>query len=140
MPALPVIQKEIVARTRARRASNIAALLLGLAIIGISVTATPFDDSPVSLCPFRAFSGLPCAGCGMTRAFIHLGHGNFRNAAMQNPLSFPVALLLVVHFVRLIILVAIGVEFRLVLPRTWEILLISAGVFAVLITWFSKLT
>jgi hypothetical protein len=140
MPALPLIQKKVVTRTTATQASNIAALLLCLAIISISVTVTPIDDSPVSLCVFRVLTGIPCPGCGMTRAFIYLGHGNFRNAVVHNPLSLPVALLLMAHFVRLTILVTTSVELRLILSRKGEIFLISAGMFAVLITWLSKLT
>jgi len=45
-----------------------------------------------------------------------------------------------VHVVRLTILVTTSVELRLILSRKWEIFLISAGMFAVLSTWLSKLT
>lgn len=44
------------------------------------------DHGPV-LCPWRLTTGLPCAGCGLTRAFVHLSHGDFRQAIAFNLLS-----------------------------------------------------
>lgn len=43
----------------------------------------------VTLCPFRAATGLPCPGCGMTHAFVCLGHGNLPLAWHYNALSIP---------------------------------------------------
>mgnify|MGYP002633433555 CR=1 FL=1 len=39
------------------------------------------------LCLFRLVSGIPCAGCGMTRAFVAIGHGQVDAAMVYNPLS-----------------------------------------------------
>jgi len=36
-------------------------------------------------CPFRALTGLPCATCGMTRAFVRLAHGDFPGAVGASP-------------------------------------------------------
>jgi len=41
-----------------------------------------------TVCPFRNFTGLPCPGCGMTRAFHHLVHLEFAQAASANFLAF----------------------------------------------------
>jgi len=49
----------------------------------------------VPLCPFNALTGLPCPGCGMTRAFLALGRLDFAGAYASNPLSFPLAALMV---------------------------------------------
>lgn len=42
------------------------------------------------LCLFRLVSGVPCAGCGMTRAFVAIANGQVGAAIDYNPLS-PVA-------------------------------------------------
>ena len=46
----------------------------------------PFTSLPVpELCTFRRFTGMDCAGCGMTRCFISLGHGDVAGAWNYNP-------------------------------------------------------
>jgi len=42
----------------------------------------------LSLCQFRAWTGLPCPGCGLTRGFCAIGHGDFGAAWRFNPFSF----------------------------------------------------
>jgi hypothetical protein len=39
------------------------------------------------LCPFRRLTGLPCPGCGMTRAFAHLAKGEWSAAVRDHPLA-----------------------------------------------------
>jgi len=36
-------------------------------------------------CTFRRFTGLPCPGCGMTRSFISIAHGQLADAWRFNP-------------------------------------------------------
>ncbi len=43
--------------------------------------------APVVLCPFRQLTGLPCPGCGMTRALNALAHGQWELAFSFHPLS-----------------------------------------------------
>ena len=47
-------------------------------------------------CPIKALFGLPCPGCGMTRAVLSLLRGDVAGAFWMHPLVFllPVALLL----------------------------------------------
>ncbi len=47
----------------------------------------------VTLCPFKALTGLPCPGCGMTHAFLALGRLDLAGACADNPLVFPLAVL-----------------------------------------------
>jgi hypothetical protein len=44
-------------------------------------------------CPFRALTGIPCPGCGMTRSFLSLFHLDFHDAFLYHPM-FPAFLLL----------------------------------------------
>lgn len=43
----------------------------------------------VSLCPFHFITGIPCPGCGMTRAFLTLGQLKMKEAIALNPFSIP---------------------------------------------------
>lgn len=44
-------------------------------------------------CPFDYFLGIPCLGCGMTRAFLSLIHLDIKNAFYYHPL-FPIIILI----------------------------------------------
>ena len=39
----------------------------------------------IAVCPSKLFYGLPCPGCGTTRATLQLLHGNFFTALRLNP-------------------------------------------------------
>ena len=40
-----------------------------------------------SICPFYNLTGLPCPGCGLTRAFVCLGHGRWLESLHWHPLG-----------------------------------------------------
>lgn len=40
-----------------------------------------------SLCPFHNLSGVPCPGCGLTRSFVCLAHGQIAAAFEFHPLG-----------------------------------------------------
>lgn len=66
-----------------------------------------------SVCPFYALSGLPCPGCGLTRAFVCLGHGQVAQSLHWHPLGFVLyAACLAVWAVR-------GWEWARGTPPTW---------------------
>lgn len=44
-------------------------------------------------CPFRFIAGLSCPGCGMSRSFFSLLHGDIKGAAAYHPLIFIVPVL-----------------------------------------------
>ena len=52
-------------------------------------------DGPV-VCPLHGISGLPCPGCGLTRAFCALAKGDVAGALAFNAFSIPLALLFIV--------------------------------------------
>lgn len=41
-----------------------------------------------TVCPLKAFTGISCPACGLTRATIHLVTGNFKEAMLLNPTVF----------------------------------------------------
>lgn len=63
-------------------------LFVGLTgVFVIAALWSPPDEPQVVLCPFRALTNYPCPGCGMTRAFCALAHGEFWRAIKFNALS-----------------------------------------------------
>jgi hypothetical protein len=46
----------------------------------------PLIDMPLpELCTMRRMTGLSCPGCGLTRSFISLAHGDLRSSWLYNP-------------------------------------------------------
>lgn len=67
-----------------RLPASIAPLAVGaVAVAGCAfVAANNPSQSTLGICPFKQVTGLPCPGCGATRAAYQLMHGNL-NAAIQ---------------------------------------------------------
>jgi Protein of unknown function (DUF2752) len=74
-------------------------VLAGLAII-ISFFYQPEGLPGFTVCWFRALTGLPCPGCGLTRAFCAISHGDFAAAWKYNPfgLAFYLTAILLVFW------------------------------------------
>lgn len=69
-------------------------LLLTPAAVLLATILIPAGwDSPVPLCLVKGLTGLDCPGCGMTRAFLLIGHGRFGEAAALHPGSIPAFLI-----------------------------------------------
>ena len=47
----------------------------------------PSNDPRFAICALRRLTGLPCPGCGMTRAFAHLAKGEWSAAVHDHPLA-----------------------------------------------------
>ena len=45
------------------------------------------DQLPITLCVFKALTGLPCLTCGTTRDLGHLAVGDLSGALWMNPLA-----------------------------------------------------
>ena len=109
----------------------------GVAAIGVAVLLDPadIDDGPV-LCPFRALTGLPCPGCGLTRSWVQLVHGDVAASLAAHPFG-PLLMGLVVA---LVVAVGSAAVRRRPLPdvealvrRPWAVVLVGGWlVFGVL--------
>jgi hypothetical protein len=71
----PTIFTPIVSTILRDRKLNLA--ICGVAFLQLLLT---FFGLPGWQCPFFHAVGLPCPGCGMTRATVFLAHGEFREA------------------------------------------------------------
>jgi len=90
---------------RRRRTSGAEVVAVGgVAAVGASFLFSPdhIEDGPV-LCPFRALTGLPCPGCGLTRSWVYAAHGWWE----QSFSSHPFGMLLVAAVLVLAVVVAV---------------------------------
>ena len=86
---------QFIPKERFKQSFIASSLLVVLAAIGLWVhalteasTAKILTESPL-ICPLKRFTGLKCAFCGMTHAWIALFQGRFAEAWQQNILSIP---------------------------------------------------
>lgn len=78
-----------------------AGIFLSIAILhvtGIS-SADRIGGAIPLFCPFKALTGIPCPGCGMTRAILSITKGDFHRAFGYNPFSFFLLFMVVVSVV-----------------------------------------
>ena len=68
-------------------------LLAPAAVILLAALLPPGWESPVPLCAVKALTGLDCPGCGMTRAFLLVGHARLADATAVHPASLPAFLI-----------------------------------------------
>lgn len=64
----------------------LAVICAGALCASFAVTPTMATDGPV-VCPFRLMTGLPCPGCGLTRGWVFLAHGQVGDAVSANPVA-----------------------------------------------------
>ena len=67
-------------------------LLLLPAVVAAALWLDELALAVPTICPWKLTTGLPCAGCGLTRAFIAMAGGQWREAVAFNPLA-PLVLL-----------------------------------------------
>ena len=85
------------ARSAADASRRVAlAVFLGLTgVFLVSLLFQPPDKDYLPLCMFKALTGLPCPGCGLTHSFCALGKGRFAAAFGYNALGPGIFLLAV---------------------------------------------
>jgi hypothetical protein len=81
---------------RVRRRGLVLGAVCGMVLL-ISVLL-PAAPQGLPLCIFRSNTGIPCPTCGMTRGFIHMGHGRPAQAFRLNILAPALYALTIVIF------------------------------------------
>lgn len=67
-------------------------ILLAFPIVLWVMPSTSFDEGEVILCPSKAFFGIECFGCGLTRGVMHMHHAEVEDAVYFNlgsPFVYP---------------------------------------------------
>ena len=65
----------------------LSAVLLASVLLPLPASNGRIFNMP-SICPFYEMTGLPCPGCGLTRAFVCLGHGRWAEALHWHPIGW----------------------------------------------------
>lgn len=100
-PATPTPHDQSAAAHFSRGDRVVVLFLAAVSLVGLVVARLWSVDSVSSgqpTCLVRIFTGLPCPGCGMTRSWVHLAHGDVATAFEYNlfgPIGMAVAALLV---------------------------------------------
>lgn len=72
--------------------SSLQKRLLRLILFCLGAAAVIFLLTRFYRCPFYTITGIPCPGCGMTRALFAALHMDWRQALRWNPMIYPFAL------------------------------------------------
>lgn len=100
-----------------------------------------YDKIPFHIvCPSRFLTGIPCPGCGMTRAFLALLRGDFAAAAHRNILAFPLFAFLAVAPVWMLADAVAGKRtLHQALTHTWSLKPLIAILLAIVACWLWNL-
>ncbi len=85
-PSAEVIHLKEVLRGAAREGGTEIILLALVTLAALTIPLLPLDlvSNNHSMCIFKMIFGRPCPGCGMTRAFWALFHGDINSALAFN--------------------------------------------------------
>jgi accessory gene regulator protein AgrB len=60
-------------------------IFLFFIVFFISLLVPPFEKGTLDICVFKNLTNLPCPGCGLTRSFVYLAHGDITDSIRMNP-------------------------------------------------------
>ena len=86
-----------------------------------------------TLCPLRATTGIPCPGCGITRALCLCCHGRFFEAVTVYHPLVPLV------FAGLLVAAIYGLIYKKPLPERWLSLLAYGTAALMLLVWGARL-
>ena len=92
--------------------------LAGAGVLLVSFAWVPSGLSGLRVCWFRRLTELPCPGCGLTRSFCAISHGQFAEAWSQNPFGYVFYAVAVLLLVETLLLFAFpALKFRIAWSR-----------------------
>ena len=107
--------------------------LSGLVLLHLWVPAPGVGNT---VCLVRRLTGVPCPGCGMTRALAHLAKGEWAAAAADHALAFPLAAELLLGWL------AWGASllgrWPLLLPAGWTTRLLCGHMAVLIVFWLGR--
>src|ERR1035437_8756 len=115
----------VVAGSVRRTDPNPYRLIAAFALITAVVIPVGVVQHGPILCPFRLVTGLPCPGCGLTRSWVYLMHGDVGQSLYFHPLG-PISLIVAALFV-------LGVHKRF--PGVWKRLTSPSALKIVAAVW-----
>ena len=72
--------------TPARAGLRSSAWRVAVGVVGaVTLAHLTIPGRPATMCPLRAFTGIPCPICGGTTAAVHIGHADLVGALRANP-------------------------------------------------------
>lgn len=121
----------LIPRTMASGFVLLLLLLAAVHVTGILPLGTLAGALPV-FCPFELLTGIPCPGCGMTRAILCLIAGNPSDALLYNPFSFFLIALVTASILPRRWLERTPTAVQAILPRAYAVILALVITFWVL--------
>ncbi len=117
--------------TTPRLASSEKLAAVGVVALGAGLLFSPdhVEDGPV-ICPFRRLTGLPCPGCGLTRSWVYLVHGWWRDSFLAHPFG-PIAAAIVVTLAVL----AVRARLRRTAPPSLDRMVRTPAAIALIVAW-----
>jgi len=82
---MPVVQLQHVGRRVRVKWWAVGVVALWLGLVATFELLKPAGAEAIKLCRMKAWTGLPCPTCGLTRATLAAGHGQFIDALLYNP-------------------------------------------------------
>lgn len=117
---------------RRSRAAGLALATAAPLTAAFILSPAHIEDGPI-ICPFRRLTGLPCPGCGLTRSWVYIAHGDFSRAWAANP--FGLLTFLAAFVVLAVAMVCWARDRPLPSPResrtAWRAILVVSGVWVV---------
>ena len=132
-----MIPSRFAIRTAPSRRPAVFVLLSG--ILFASAVIPPFHREIFRLCLLKDLFGIPCPGCGITRAFLFIAHGDLHSAMELNVNSLLVFSLVVLFWLHSMFKVLTQNEIKIQLTKIESFSLVTLAAIAAASGWIYNL-